>query len=79
MERKKNLTGRCECGRAIEPDFSSCFTCFQKEKAERVVGEDVIRDSSGIDLNETVDAPPYEPQAKGIGADSIRAYMKITP
>ena len=66
VERKKILTGRCECGRAIKPDFSSCFTCFQKEKSERVVGENVFGISSRVELGKTVDAPPYEPQTQSV-------------
>ena len=66
MERKKLLTGRCECGRAIKPEFSTCFTCFQKEKSECVVGENGIGCGSGVNLSETVDATPYEPKTESV-------------
>lgn len=79
IERKKILTGRCKCGRAIKPDFSSCYSCFHKEKSERVVGHNDLGGGSGVQLRETVDVPPYEPHPQGIGSESITSYMKVSP
>ncbi len=61
LERKSALTGRCTtCSRCIKPDFKKWFSCFDKEKPQ----DKILRNPHPkIDLRETVNAAPYEPQA----------------
>ena len=61
IDRKSAMTGRCTtCAKCIKPYFKKCFSCFDKEKPQ---GNILRKCPKIVDLRETVNAPPYEPQA----------------
>ncbi len=63
IDRKSAMTGRCTtCARCIKLDFEKCFSCLNENK-EKPQGNILRNPHPKIDLGETVNAAPYEPQA----------------